>query len=209
MSRSRSPSQGGNNGSAGTNSAGRPEGRGDPSRQPPRRRRAHAAQPEDGRVAPPASWASPRSGPATGSPSTTTRTRRSSSTSCAGSLTAELDGEAQTVTGRRGALHPDQRQAPAQERGQRGRVHRLPPRPARAASRRSATSTPRASRQIRETKRRHRGRRRRAGRRQPGSVLGAASRPAGPRRAGSRSSTRRASARRSPPSATSTRARPG
>ncbi len=95
------------NGSAGTNSAGRPEGRGDPGRQPPRRRRAHAAQPEDGRLHLGLHGRRHDPAPATGSRSTTTRTRRSSSTSAPGTLTADLDGEAQTVNGGRGALHPD------------------------------------------------------------------------------------------------------
>ena len=88
--------------------AGRRRGR-HAGRHPPRRRRAHAAQPEDGRSPRPASWGSRRSRPATGSPSTTTRTPRSSSTACAGTLTAELDGEPHEVNGGRGALHPDQR----------------------------------------------------------------------------------------------------
>ena len=61
----------------------------------------------------------------------------------AGTLTADLDGEAQTVNGGRGAVHPDQRASHRlAQRGRRGGLHRLPPRPAGPAAGHRATSTP-------------------------------------------------------------------
>ena len=50
-----------------------------------------------------------------------------------GTITAELDDEPQEVKAGEAALRPVHDAPPAQERGRRGGLHRLPPRPARAA----------------------------------------------------------------------------
>ena len=144
---------------------------------PPGRRRPHAAEPEVGRFDLRLHGRRRPSRPATGSPSTTTRTPKSSSSSCAAAIVAELDGEPQPTSRPARTLHPDQRQAPAPERGRRGRLHRLPPRPARAAAadgarRHRATRLAGRLRAADATKRGHRNRRRRPGRRHARRVLG-------------------------------------
>ena len=169
MSRSRSPSQGGNNGSAGTNSAGRPEGRGDPSRQPPRRRRAHAAQPEDGRLHLRLHGRRHDSG---------RRLDLRALPPVFGGVHLRLLRLAHRRSRRRGADRQRRRGALSSRStsstgSERGRARTRSSSSISALSRRvptRGTSTPRSA--IRETKRRNRGRGSRAGRGQPGSVLG-------------------------------------
>ena len=59
-----------------------------------------------------------------------------------GTLTADLDDEPREVERGRGALRPVHDAPPPPQRGRRGRVHRLPPRAPRSARRTSDTWTP-------------------------------------------------------------------